>query len=95
MATQTDKRIQRFIQTERVQAGSLIVSMYGDAIYPRGGSVWLGCLIRLLAPLQVNERLIRTAIFRLVKDDWLQTETYGRRTNYVLSASGLSRIAGG
>ena len=93
MATQTDKRIQRFIQTERVQAGSLIVSIYGDAIYPRGGSVWLGCLIRLLAPLQVNERLIRTAIFRLVKDDWLQTETYGRRTNYVLSASGLSRIA--
>ena len=69
MASQTDKRIQRFIQKERVQAGSLIISLFGDAVYPRGGSVWLGCLIRLLEPLQVNERLIRTAIFRLVKDD--------------------------
>jgi phenylacetic acid degradation operon negative regulatory protein len=93
MASQTDKRIQRFIQKERVQAGSLIISLFGDAVYPRGGSVWLGCLIRLLEPLQVNERLIRTAIFRLVKDDWLQTETQGRRTNYLLSASGISRIA--
>lgn len=93
MASHTDKRIQRFIQNERVQAGSLIISLFGDAVYPRGGAVWLGCLIRLLEPLQVNERLIRTAIFRLVKDDWLQTETQGRRTNYLLSASGVSRIA--
>lgn len=93
MASLTDKRIQRFIQKERVQAGSLIVSLFGDMVYPRGGSVWLGCLIRLLAPLQVNERLIRTAIYRLVKDDWLQTHTHGRRTNYALSASGISRIA--
>lgn len=93
MASPTEKRIQRFIQKERVQAGSLIVSLFGDAVYPRGGSVWLGCLIRLLAPLQVNERLIRTAIYRLVKDDWLQTHTHGRRTNYALSPSGISRIA--
>jgi phenylacetic acid degradation operon negative regulatory protein len=92
MATQTDRRIQRFIHKERVQAGSLIVSLFGDAVFPRGGSIWLGCIIRLLSPLQVNERLIRTAIFRLVKNDWLQTTTHGRRTNYSLSPSGASRI---
>jgi len=93
MPSQTDKRIKRFIHKERVQAGSLIVSLFGDAIYPRGGSIWLGCIIRLLSPLQVNERLIRTAIYRLVKDDWLQTSTHGRRTNYALSDAGASRIA--
>ena len=75
-----------------MQAGSLIISMFGDAIYPRGGTIWLGCLIRLLAPLQVNERLIRTAIYRLVKEDWLTTHSQGRRTDYALSASGMNRI---
>ena len=75
-----------------MQAGSLIVSLFGDAIYPRGGAVWLGCLIQLLAPLGVNERLIRTAVYRLVKEDWLITQTHGRRTDYALSASGISRI---
>lgn len=93
MVFKTKKHIERFAQQDRIQAGSLIVSLFGDAVYPRGGSVWLGCLIHLLAPLQVNERLIRTAIFRLVKDDWLLPESQGRRTNYCLSQSGLGRIA--
>lgn len=75
-----------------MQAGSLIISLFGDAIYPRGGAIWLGCLIRLLAPLDINERLIRTAIYRLVKEDWLLTHSHGRRTDYALSASGNSRI---
>ena len=75
-----------------MQAGSLIISMFGDAIYPRGGAIWLGCLIRMLAPLEINERLIRTAIYRLVKEDWLVTHTQGRRTDYALSASGINRI---
>ncbi len=75
-----------------MQAGSLIVSVFGDAIHPRGGVVWLGCLIRLLEPLALNERLIRTAIFRLVKDEWLETQTLGRRTDYGLSRTGRARI---
>lgn len=75
-----------------MQAGSLIVSVFGDAIHPRGGVVWLGCLIRLLEPLALNERLVRTAIYRLVKDDWLQTQTLGRRTDYGLSPTGRARI---
>lgn len=75
-----------------MQAGSLIVSVFGDAIHPRGGVVWLGCLIRLLEPLALNERLIRTAIFRLVKEDWLTTQTLGRRTDYGLSITGRQRI---
>ena len=75
-----------------MQAGSLIISVFGDAIYPRGGSAWLGSLIRLLEPLGVNERLIRTAIFRLVKEDWLLAKIQGRRTDYGLSQTGCARI---
>jgi phenylacetic acid degradation operon negative regulatory protein len=86
------KRLQAFQQQPRMQAGSLIVSVFGDAIHPRGGVVWLGCLIRLLEPLALNERLIRTAIFRLVKQEWLETHSHGRRTDYGLSLTGRSRI---
>lgn len=76
-----------------MQAGSLIISVFGDAVMPRGGGLWLGSLIRLLQPLEINERLIRTAIFRLVKEDWLHTRSHGRRADYFLSPTGQQRMA--
>ncbi len=81
-----------FRERNRVKAGSLIISVFGDAVLPRGGEIWLGSLINLLAPLDLNERLIRTTVFRLVKDEWLTTQTQGRRTDYKLSASGWRRF---
>ncbi|WP_310625609.1 phenylacetic acid degradation operon negative regulatory protein PaaX [Limnohabitans sp.] len=70
----------------------MIISVFGDAILPRGGTIWLGGLIHLLEPLGLNERLIRTTVFRLVKDEWLTTQTQGRRTDYKLSSSGWRRF---
>ena len=52
----------------------------------------LGSLIGLLERLGVNERLVRTTVFRLAKDDWLLAETEGRRSNYVLSPIGRRRF---
>ena len=85
-------RLERFRQKSRIQAGSLITTMFGDAILPRGGRVSLGSMIQLLQPLGVNERLVRTAVYRLVKDEWLQSEALGRRTDYMLTPSGRSRF---
>lgn len=76
-----------------MQAGSLIVSVFGDALFPRGGGIWVGSLVKLLEPLALNERLVRTALFRLVKEDWLRPQVRGRRSNYFLSATGQHRIA--
>ncbi|ENO89332.1 phenylacetic acid degradation operon negative regulatory protein PaaX [Thauera linaloolentis] len=81
-----------FRRQDRVHAGSLIISVFGDAVVPRGGRVWLGSLIRLLQPLGLNERLVRTAVFRLVRDEWLASERSGRRTDYLLTPSGEQRI---
>lgn len=86
------QRLDDFRQQRRVQAGSLIISAFGDAIVPRGGRIWLGSLIRLLEPLELNERLIRTSVFRLAKEEWLRTETVGRRADYVLTQSGRQRF---
>ncbi len=86
------QRLDDFRQQKRVQAGSLIISAFGDAVVPRGGRIWLGSLIRLLEPLELNERLIRTSVFRLAKEEWLRTESVGRRADYVLTHSGRRRF---
>ena len=85
-------RLERFRQKSRIQAGSLITTVFGDAILPRGGRVSLGSLIQLLQPLGVNERLVRTAVYRLVKEEWLQSEALGRKTDYMLTPSGRRRF---
>lgn len=88
----SQQRLDDFRQQSHIKAGSLIVSVFGDAVVPRGGRIWLGSLIRLLAPLQISERLIRTSVFRLTKEAWLQTEPHGRRSNYLLTHTGQLRF---
>lgn len=75
-----------------MNAGSLIISVFGDAVLPRGGRIWLGSLIQLLAPLDMSDRLIRTAVFRLVKEEWMHAETMGRRADYTLTPAGKKRF---
>lgn len=75
------------------RAGSLITTVFGDAIAPRGGSVWLGSLINVMSAFGVNERLVRTSVFRLAKDGWLQSQQIGRRSFYTLTDEGRERFA--
>ena len=84
--------IDAFSQQSRVRAGSVIISVFGDAVHPRGGRIWLGSLIRLLKPLGISERLIRTSVFRLVQEGWLRTEAHGRKADYLLTPGGQQRI---
>jgi len=92
VTTSIHDRLEAFRNQDRVQAGSLIISVFGDAVLPRGGRIWLGSLIRLVEPLGLNERLVRTSVFRLARDEWLRSEPCGRRTDYMLTPSGLQRI---
>lgn len=71
-----------------IRTTSLIISLYGDAIAPRGGTVWLGSLIRALEPLGLNERLVRTSVYRLSQEGWLSSRRIGRRSYYSLTRSG-------
>jgi len=83
-----DKLIAEFAGQPRIRAGSLIITVYGDGIAPRGGSVWLGSLIEALAGLGVKQRLVRTSVFRLVREGWLVANQVGRRSFYALTESG-------
>lgn len=69
-------------------ARSLVVTVFGDSVAPHGGRVWLGSLIRLLAPFGISERLVRTSVYRLVQENWLRAEAHGRRSDYLLTDYG-------
>jgi phenylacetic acid degradation operon negative regulatory protein len=85
--------VARFRRQRPLRGGSLIVTIFGDAILPRGGAVALGSLITLTRPFGLNERLVRTAAARLAKDGWLETRRAGKRSEYHLSPDGRERFA--
>jgi phenylacetic acid degradation operon negative regulatory protein len=75
-----------------LRAKSLLVTMFGDAIAPHGGTVWLGGLIALAAPFGINERSVRTTVFRLAAEGWLESGQVGRRSHYSITESGRRRF---
>lgn len=69
-----------------------MVTVFGDAIAPYEDRIRLKSLIQLLEPFEVNERLARTSVFRLVKEDWLRGKRNGRESFYQLTESGRRRL---
>lgn len=78
-----------FCNRRPIRAGSLIVTVFGDSISQHGNSVWLGSLIRALEPFGLNQRLVRTSVYRLIQDDWLCARQIGRKSYYSFTESGL------
>jgi len=84
--------IDRFLAERKLRANSIIITVYGDSIAPHGGTVWLGSFIRLVESLGLNQRMVRTSVFRLAKEKWLVSEQIGRKSFYSLTASGRRRF---
>jgi phenylacetic acid degradation operon negative regulatory protein len=85
--------VKRFHRQRPLRAGSLLVTLFGDAIVPRGGAVALGSLIQLAAPFGINERLVRTAVARLGVEGWVAARKVGKRSEYRLTPEGRERFA--
>lgn len=92
-ATAAAQLVARYRRQRPLRGGSLIVTIFGDAIMPRGGAVTLSSLISLAAPFGLNERLVRTAAARLAKEGWLEGRRAGKRSEYHLSHDGRERFA--
>jgi phenylacetic acid degradation operon negative regulatory protein len=84
--------VAEFRSRRTLRTGSLITTVFGDSIAPRGGSVWLGSLIRVMQDFGVSERLVRTSVYRLAQDGWLQSTQIGRRSYYSLTDEGRGRF---
>ncbi|MBX3514423.1 MAG: phenylacetic acid degradation operon negative regulatory protein PaaX [Xanthobacteraceae bacterium] len=82
-----------FNRRKPVRAGSLIVTLYGDAIVPRGGSLSLGDIARIMELFRIDGGHVRTAISRLTTEKWLERKKVGRNTFYKLSKRGEGAFA--
>jgi phenylacetic acid degradation operon negative regulatory protein len=69
-----------------------VVTVWGDSIAPHGGAIWLSGLISLLEPFGINERLVRTSVYRLAQEGWLVAQQEGRRSLYRLTSQGRRRF---
>ena len=92
MSSETNGSLEYFLQ-QRMQEGNisgttLVLTFFCDVVTQHGGEIWLGSIIHALAPLGINERLTRTAVFRLVRDGWLESRKQGRRSYYRLTQTG-------
>ncbi|MGR8947308.1 MAG: PaaX family transcriptional regulator [Gammaproteobacteria bacterium] len=89
---QIERELHQYVIENPPKAGSLIITLFGDVISQHGNSVWLGSIIEGLAHFGLNARQIRTAISRLVQEDWLQSMQRGRRSYYSFTTSGQRRF---
>jgi len=84
--------IARYLQDNPPRTKSMVMTLFGDVIVPHGGEVWLGSLIALLAPFGMGERLVRTSVFRLAEEGWLNARREGRRSRYMLDETSAPRF---
>src|ERR1700709_624519 len=81
-------RIIEQLKREPSRTGSIVITVFGDAIVPRGGSVWLGTLLEFFEQLDIDASVVRTAMSRLTADGWFERHKVGRNSFYRLVQSG-------
>src|SRR4051812_41004723 len=81
-------RIVHELKRQPSRTGSIVITVFGDAIVPRGGSVWLGTLLGFFEMLGTEGGVVRTAVSRLAADGWLERSKAGRNSFYRLAGKG-------
>lgn len=81
------------VRGEPSRTWSIIVTLYGDAIMPRGGQVWLGAITAFCQGMGIGDGVVRTAMSRLAADGWVERSRVGRNSFYALAARGRAVFA--
>src|SRR4051794_28152797 len=69
----------------RTSAKSLLLTLLGEFVLPRGGRAWTGTLVDVLGALGVEGSNARQAIARTASDGRIIAERHGRRVQWQLS----------
>lgn len=80
--------VNELASSKALKTKSLISTVLGDLAMPYGGLVWVETLSILLKSLNISDRLVRTSIFRLGEDGWLEGTRSGRKSYYGLTELG-------
>jgi phenylacetic acid degradation operon negative regulatory protein len=83
-----DRLIARLHERGRPRVWSLVITVFGDAVVPRGGRVALQALQDIMGRLRIEGGALRTAMSRLAADHWVTRERDGRNSFYRLAEEG-------
>lgn len=75
-----------------MRARSALFDLYGDHLRNRGGAAPIAALVRLLAPVQIAAPAVRTAVSRMLRQDWLTPVRLGRQRGYALTGRAVRRL---
>jgi phenylacetic acid degradation operon negative regulatory protein len=76
-------------------ARSLLLTVLGEFVHPRGTAVWTATLVGALAALGIEEKAARQAIARSAADGVLESEKSGRRVTWHITVPGTRLLAEG
>ncbi|WP_248963833.1 PaaX family transcriptional regulator [Sphaerisporangium perillae] len=69
-------------------ARSLLLTVLGEFVLPRGGQVWTGTVVEALGALGVEEKSARQALSRAAAEGLLEPVRYGRKVRWNLTSAG-------
>lgn len=75
-----------------MQARSALFDLYGDHLRTRGGMAPVAALVRMLAPLDIAEPAVRTAISRMVRQGWLAPVATEAGRGYAVTERATRRL---
>ena len=85
--------ILRHLNNAPSRTWSVVITVFGDAVVPRGGAISLATLTEIFQGMGVAEGAVRTAMSRLSADGWLERRRQGRNSFYQLAAKGEATFA--
>jgi phenylacetic acid degradation operon negative regulatory protein len=71
------------------------MTLLGEFMLPRAGTVWTSVLVRALAMFAVEEKSARQALARAAAEGWLTVHRQGRRAHWELTAAGRRLLTEG
>jgi phenylacetic acid degradation operon negative regulatory protein len=76
-------------------APSLLLTLLGEFVHPRGGKVWTGTLVDALAALGIEPKSARQALARTAAEGLLNSTRHGRKVRWQLSPAGAALLQEG
>lgn len=87
-----DTLINQTVKRIGVKCAPTLVTIIGDSILPRDNKIWMSALIEMAELFHMDSRAVRTSVYRLAKDNWLNAHKQGRKSYYKLTPISTKRF---
>jgi phenylacetic acid degradation operon negative regulatory protein len=95
LASSPAPALSRRREVGEASARSLLITVLGEYVLPRGGPVWTSVLVRAMGLLGVAEKSARQALARSAAEGWVSPDRSGRRVRWELTEPGRTLLTDG